>query len=154
MPSFRATVLQYLDVARGVMGRSSLELRQYAVTRITRTWASGTVGRGAYTEASQALTCNGSNPRVREASPDQIKQLLGSGHLFKEGSFIVGPLTPEWTTGGYAYSGFDAATGEAKQILYRVVGPGVDSYFRAVSRDFSKPLRIELVLEPAANAPA
>lgn len=153
--SLRDDLLPTLDAIRGIPG--DLGLHPYALTRVTKTWASGIISHGAVVTVETSLTCDGQNPHIRDATEDEIKHALGSGALFKPGMLMVGPLTPSFSGGGYASSGFDAAAGVATQILYRVTGgdmPSGGRLYRAVKIDTTHPLRITMVLEPAANAPA
>lgn len=143
-----------LDRIRSIPAR--LGLHPFVVTRITRTYASGTVGRGAYVETTETLLVNGQNPHVRQSTDDRIRQILGSGALFREGEWLVGPLTHTFTGGGYAPDGFDVATGTAAQVLYKITGPGFPAsggMFRARTHSVDDPLRITLVLEPTSKAP-
>lgn len=153
--SFVDDLLPTLDAIRAIPG--DLGLHPFTVTRVTKTWASGTVGHGSATTTEQALTVGGQNPHVRNATEDEIKHLLGAGSLFKPGTLLVGPLTPEFAGGGYDVDGFDASSGVATQVLYRVTGagfPAAGRLYRVAKFDASRPMRITMVLEPASNAPA
>lgn len=155
--SFRDDLLPLVDEIRAIPG--DLGLRRFTVTRITRTYASGTVGRGAAVDTTLVLDNGGQNVKANLATENQISQILGSGHVLKPGTWIIGPITPDFAGGGTSPDGFDVATGTAAQILYKLTGPGLPAtgtMFRAAKAAPSsdgKSFRHMMVLEPAANAP-
>lgn len=147
--SFASDLQPVLDDIRGIPGE--LGLHPFTVTRLTRTWASGTVGHGTYTEASTVLRVGGQNPHVKESSEDAIRHLLGSGSLFREGEWIIGPLTPDVSVD---LDAVDVDAGTAAQILYKIEGQGFPSggkLFRARSVKKDSMLRVNIVLEPASR---
>lgn len=158
--TLRDDLLPAVDAIRAIPGE--LGLRRFTVSRITKTWASGTVGRTHASDATatSVLQYNGShNVKATLANERQLQQLLGSGHLFKAGTWIVGPVTPDFVGGGYGPDGFEVATGTAATVLYKLEGPGLPSggtMFRAAKLAASadgKSFRHMLVLEPASNSP-
>lgn len=155
--SLRDDLLPLVDEIRAIPG--DLGLRRFTVTRVTRTYTSGTVGRKPYTDVELALDNGGQNIKATLASEKQIQQILGSGHVMKPGTWLIGPITPDFSGGGTSPDGFDVATGTAAQIFYKITGPGLPTgggMFRAKTAAPStdgKSFRHTLVLEPAANEP-
>jgi len=155
--ALREDLLPAVDEIRAIPG--DLGLRRFTVTRITRTYTSGVVGRKPFTDVELALDNGGQNVKATLATEKQIQQILGSGHIMKAGTWLVGPVTPDFVGGGTSPDGFDVATGTAAQIFFKLTGPGLPSggtMFRAKTAAMSsdgKSFRHTLVLEPGSDVP-
>lgn len=125
----------------GIIGQ-----HEHVVTRVTRTFSGGTVGRGAYTDVSVVLKNGDQNVHARLANDDEISQIFGSGCQWHDGDYIVGPITPSVI---YSAASFDVAASVASRIHYTISGPGIgteNGVFLAVERNFSRPFRWMLLL--------
>jgi hypothetical protein len=150
--AFATSLLASLDRIRSIPGR--LGLHPYTVTRITRTWSSGTIGHGTPTDVEAVLRVNGQNVHARQAAESEADHYLETGPTFVEGDWLVGPLTPEFAGGGYDPDTFDGQS-EAVEIFYRIEGPGmaVDNTFKATRKASSGPFGITLTLRRAPYLP-
>ena len=107
-----------LDKIRGIGGL--LGLRPLTVTVTVRTWTGTRAGLGTSSDVTTTLLVNGQNPIVKLVSPADV---IASGGKLTAGHYLVGPLTPTFTGGGYAPSAMDpAAVGPAVEVLWRVSG--------------------------------
>lgn len=149
--SFASDLLPTLDDIRAIPGE--LGLHPIRVTRILKTWPS-VRGQGTPTSTETVLLVGGQNPHVRESTDDAIRQLFGSMTTqFREGEWLVGPVTPNFDAGGYDPAGFDI-TLATQEIFYKLDQGTFGStgmLFRARTSKKDSPLRITLVLEPIAK---
>jgi hypothetical protein len=132
-----------VDSIRQIPGEMGMHER--VVTRVTRLYSGGTIGRGSYTETSVILRNGNQNVHCELASQDDTQQIFGVGCEWHDGDYLVGPITP----GTYSISGFDVAAGVAARIYYTIGGPGIGTEtgtFVAVNRNFSKSFRWMLLL--------
>jgi hypothetical protein len=132
------------DAVRQIPGL--LGLHEHVVTRVTRTFTGGTVGRGAYTDVSTVLKNGSQNVHARLADDDAISQFFGSGCQWHDGDYLVGPITPNVI---YTAASFDVAVSTASRIHYTISGAGIgteNGTFLAVERNFSRPFRWMLLL--------
>ena len=131
--SFRTALLPTLDRLRALTGPLGFDVRTMTVTRRIRSWT-GTedggpeVGTGSYEDDDLTLD---PRPKCRETAD----------------GLLVGPITPEHASGGYAPSDLNPQELEAGQETYYVVtGPGGTHRYMLASIDDSKPFRYMLSL--------
>lgn len=137
------------DRCRAIPGRFGL--REHAVYLLTTSWSGETIGDGEETVTTLRLTAPGGyNPKVRY--PSQREIALG---LMSEGSVVIGPVTPQYGSGGFDRTLLDGSHLAAGEGLYvRVVGPQAPSgtTYRIKNSNVDFALHVTLVCVPAEAA--
>lgn len=111
-------LLPTLYAGRGLIGEFGLY--KYTVTRRVHSWSGSSLGEGAETVTSTAITeANGQPPQVVKPSDEEIAlNYLASGDL------VVGPITPSFNGGGYTPAELDGGSLSTGETLdYLVTGP-------------------------------
>lgn len=151
--SLRDDLLPLVDEIRGSVP-GDLGLRPHTVTVRVRTWSGARPGLGTKTDVDTLIRNAGYNPKVAEVT---TKDVVASGGFYQSGDFRIGPITPEYTGGGTALATQDpATTSTAREVLYKIEGPGLPStgaWFKRVSDTTLKSFRNEIVVRRTAEAP-
>lgn len=97
-------------------------LREFAVYAVTVQYQRD-LQRGPAVDIPVRILNNGANPKVRELSSEE--RALGG---YESGTLEVGPITPEYTSGGVTsgtpLSALDPELQEGEQLYYLITGPG------------------------------
>lgn len=119
--TLRDDLLPQIEALRGIPGQ--LGFRPYtSVVLRTRTWSGAEPGDGTHTDSNLALTAGGQPAKVRQISAREVQ---ASGGRYTDADFIVGPLTPAFSGGGYTPA--QLAPGSTLRAVERHVvltGPG------------------------------
>jgi len=94
-------------------------LRPYSVAIVIGTWAGAYVGRGGKFETTEPITeLGGFPPKVRFLNEEQ-RTLAG----LADGACTVGPITPDNSSGGTAFSELVPAVAAQVEVHVRITGP-------------------------------
>lgn len=138
-----ANLRKSLDTIRGIPG--ALGLRPYSVSLVVTTTSGGNPFTG---EATQSTTetelthSDGSPIKVVQVSQEDV---TASGGLYALQDLRVGPFTPEHDAGGFAPGALDPEH-EGKHITWRVIGPGVDGFYKRRANEFDSALSYYVIL--------
>lgn len=134
------------DRARAIPARFGL--REYTVEAWVTEYSGAFPGSGASVISKTPLTVgNGVPPKVRFPSQQEIA--VGGASI---GQAFVGPLTPDYGSGGVMRSLLDGSTLETGQMLQiYVIGPAYPTgcLFREHQFNVDRALRLQLVLMQA-----
>lgn len=148
MPSFRDLLLPTLNAACAIPGK--MGLRPYTVIVRVRAWDEGFVGRGDATDTDTPIRVgNNQNPKVRRVA---YKETVAGGGKYQEGTYRVGPLTPDFAGGGVSFATMAPPTQDGAEIYYRLVGPDTPvtgTWCTAVGEEADHSLHRYLMLQPA-----
>lgn len=151
--SFRTTLLATVERIRGVVP-GALDLRPHTVTVRVRTWTGARAGIGTRVDADTPIRNFGFNPKVSEVSS---RDVVASGGVYQQGDFRVGPITPEYVGGGTALTTLDpATTGTAREVLFKIEGPGfptAGAWFKRVEDSTIRNFTHSVVLRRTAVTP-
>ncbi len=120
-------------------------LRPNGFAIVVRTWASGAVGKGTFTDSTLPIA---PNPKMREVS---TRELASSGGVYEQGDLLVGPFTPAYDgppPGGYTPAQLDPPLSPADrgvEVIYVVIGPDAGQY-RRITATRDRAMRYMLVL--------
>jgi hypothetical protein len=142
---------QRLQTIRGIQG--TFGLRPNSVSVVTRTWASGRVGKGTFDDGVPLVLTP--TPMVREVS---TREVASSGGRFETGDLRVGPITPAYPgppPGGYTTAQVaPEVTPDQKgvEVIYLVTGSDAGEYSRiSLNSDFA--LHYTLTLRRSNRTP-
>ncbi len=120
MSTSQARLDRYRRIAfnkRSIPGRHGL--RPYEVEVVTGYWSPTAIGRGGKIETvGPILESNGRNPKVRFLD-EEARALSGLNH----GAATVGPITPDCSIGGTAFTDIIPLVGDYSSIHVRLTGP-------------------------------
>lgn len=144
--SLRTDLLPVIDELRGLAGPTQFDIRTTAVSVRTRVWSGGKPGLGSATDTDLVLS---PRPKVRELNQSEV---AGSGGAFEAGDVRVGPITPQYTGGGYTIAQIAPDGAAGTEILYVLTGAIAGLYSR-VSVETDRAFRYELVLRRSRQTP-
>lgn len=158
---FATTILPALDFIRGIRGQ--LGLNPFTVTVRVRTWNGARVGLGTKTDTDTVLkvgcACSaGLQPvTVKQLS---AKDIVSSGGLYTDNDYRVGPLTPDYNTGGRTGGITDTTinpipTDSPTEVYFKMTGPGLPvagQWFKRI-RDEETALHKYVVIRATAAVP-
>ena len=146
--TLRDDLLPVFDEVRPLL--DELGFRLYTITMRLSTWDGGRPGLGAesYSESFLTLDAAGSKVKVKRMS---TQAAIAGG--YNEGSYLVGPFTPEHDGYGRTFAYLDPPlSSPASEVLYHLEGPEVDGWFR--KRDsYARTFGYYLVLEATGANP-
>ena len=117
MASFATSLLPALHKIRAIPGL--LGVHPHTVSVIQSAWSGAHTGEGAETQTDiPVVQADGQSPHVRWASNEEI----AVGNLHK-GTVMVGPMTPQFTGGGTAFSWFGGDLTVGETVYLRITGP-------------------------------
>lgn len=126
MATLRENVLPVVNTGRQIV--DDLGFRLFTVAIVARTWDSGKARVGDPTDSTVTLS---PSPKVKE-NDDGV-------------TLIIGPITPEFSSGGYDPDDLRPADVAGAETYWTVTGPFASGYATAkcvpVHIDTSKPLR-------------
>ena len=131
--SLRDALLPVLDTIRSIAGIPAIGIRPYTVKIRVRVWSGSRPGVGSYqdtdTVLSNTITLSGVLTTVPvRVRPVSTKDVIASGGLYTDHDFRVGPMTPQFATGGYTGAQLDPVpTGAATEIIWLMSGPDIPS---------------------------
>lgn len=132
--TLRDDVLPIVNVGRQIV--DDLGFRQFTCEIVTRTWSTGKIRSGTFTDSAQTIS---PNPKLVERDGGK--------------TLVIGPLTPRYTIGaggGYTPETLRPADVAGVEVFWRVTGPFSSGYasVRAVVTDIDtgKPLRYMVTL--------
>lgn len=144
--SLVSSLLPTVDLARGLL--DDVGLRPFQVFLRTRVWSGNVVGDGTATETDTEITVAGSKrPKVEEKAS---KDVMASGGAISQTTYEVGPLTPDYGTGGTTSDLIDPPYVLGQEVLFVVKGPGLPDggvLCRRKDANQSSPFRWMLTLE-------
>ena len=141
---------EILENARSIAG-NCFGLRPYTVEMIVKTSSGPEAGDGTVTETVTPLTENGSPPKVRWLSEEELA-IAQAGKAQIE----IGPITPPYNggTGGTAFSVIAPEPGAASSgtVTIRITGPETPfgGTYRALRYHTDSALHYKIVAERAA----
>ena len=160
--TFRTSLLKSIDRIRGIPDRS-FDIRKYTVTlRVTTFTQASTddtdiqIGRGTQADVDTPITlASGANPKVKRISH---RETVAAGGKYQQGDFRIGPLTPDYATGGLAFATMaPLGTGNASTQYYFVLrGPDLPAdgmLCTPVQEEADHPLHRFLVVRPKGIVP-
>jgi hypothetical protein len=150
--SFRLDLRKSVEAIRGLVP-GGLDLRPFRVDVVVRTWSGARAGVGTATVTSTRLMNQGQNPKFEQLKTNDV---VASGGLYSAGDFRIGPLTPEYPTGGTDHGTLDpSTTTTAREVFYLVRGPGFEdgAWFYRVNDNIKMNFRYEVVVRKTAQAP-
>lgn len=144
--SLVSSLLPTVDLARGLL--DDVGLRPFQVFLRTRAWSGGYVGQGTVTEADTEITVAGTKrPKVVEKAS---RDVMSSGGAVTQTTYLVGPLTPDYTTGGTSADLIDPPLVAGREVLFVVKGPGLPTngvLCKRIDAEQFSPFRWMLTLE-------
>ena len=148
--AFHDTLLPMIDRIRGIPGK--LGLCDITVTVRVRKWDEGQVGLGDPTDTdTPILVGQNQNPKVRRVS---YKETVAGGGRYQEGSYKVGPLTPQFAGGGVAFSDIAPPVQPGTEVYYILKGndtPPEGTVCTAAAEQGDHPLHMYLMLTPTGT---
>lgn len=156
MTSFKDSLLPVVESIRGIPGQ--LGLRVFTVAGVvTKTYSGPRIGQGsvATTEVDLSVAFGMQPPKVRQLSQEDI---VRSGGELETVQFEIGPVTPNFAGGGFAYSVFEpVTTSSLTEVFFRIVGPGTQTdgdWFVKTSAKRDRPFRFMVTVKKTAARPA
>jgi hypothetical protein len=144
--SLVSSLLPTVDLARGLL--DDVGLRPFQVFVRVRAWSGALVGVGTATDTETEITVAGTKrPKVVEV---KSKDVIASGGAISATTYKVGPLTPDYGTGGTNADTIDPPPVAGQEVLFIVKGPGLPTagvLCKRVDGDQSSPFRWMLTLE-------
>lgn len=152
--SYKTAVLPVLDFVRGRIP-GMLGLRTWTVTVRVRTWSGARVGLGTKTDVDTVITNSGGySPKVTEVSS---RDIIASGGALGQAQFRVGPITPEYATGGTAPDTMDPpTTTTAREVLFKLEGTGFPTggtWCKRIDSSTAKNFQNEITLQETGVKP-
>jgi hypothetical protein len=163
MTKLRDKLLPVFDkVARGIPNK--LGLRQFDISLRIVSWSGTRPGLGTKTVTDYPVTVNqntaGNNrPKVKSISSHEI---IASGGLYSQDDYRIGPLTPQYVSGGITYGTLPsdveiAIQAHPAEVFFNMQGPGMTAisgdWFSLIDADFSKNFGYTLVIRKTAQVP-
>lgn len=141
--TFRDDLLPKISAIRAIPG--DLGLRQYRVFIRVTTSPGARVGIGTPTAVETELTIDGARPKVRLLKTQEI---ISGGGMYVDGDYRVGPFTPAYSGGGYTAADLDPlpTPGVRREVTYRIVGNGLDTYATKLEGHFGASFHYVLIL--------
>lgn len=135
--------------ARGLVGE--LGFRPYSVKLMRKVWSGSDIGRGSATVTELPIVEAGGQPPAVRFLDDEERALSG----MPAGTLEVGPITPEFSGGGYSWATLTAADADVREeVFYVVTGPEFPNGARFNRRGGTseRALGYTLMLAPTALA--
>lgn len=140
------SLLPTVDAARGLL--DDVGLRPFQVYVRLRAWSGGYVGQGTATDTDTEITvASTKRPKVVEVSSSDA---MASGGTVTATTYLVGPLTPDYGTGGTNADTIDPPLVAGREVLFVVKGPGLPTngvLCKRVDAEQFSPFRWMLKLE-------
>lgn len=115
------SLLPVLDDARGIL--DDFGLRPFEVFVRVRDWSGDVAGQGTATDVDTEITvASGKRPKVVEV---KSRDVVASGGAIAATTYKVGPLTPDYGTGGSRADVLDPPVSPGREVLFVVTGPGL-----------------------------
>lgn len=154
--SLRLALLPAIDKLRGVPGQ--LDLRQYTVRIVTRTWSGSRVGLGQNTDINSGIKVD---LGVYQTKVTQVTQrdVIASGGAYQEMDLKVGPITPPYTGSSAdndAITAFDPLPGASPaEVFFFISGPGMPNgaWFKKVGQNVTKNFRYDFIVRRTGEIP-
>lgn len=133
-------LLPLIDRLRAIP--ADLGFRPYQVWVRTTTWTGSRFGVGTKTVTDTRLLVGGKDPKVREV---RRKDAVAGTSELVNADYEIGPLTPEFASGGVAESTINPQKGnDPGTVLFLIKGPGMPEEGQLCQRvgdHVDKPLR-------------
>lgn len=127
--TLRTDLLPVVDTLRALTGPSVLDIRTAQLTIRTRVWSGGYIGEGTAADSDLVL------PKQYKVENLTSKEVASSGGRFEDGAMRIGPITPDYVTGGYAPSDLKpTVTNDATEVIYILAGQVAGEYSLAQLR--------------------
>lgn len=135
--NFAESIRSAIDLIRGIP--TDLGLRLYAVTVRRTSWSGARIGLGTATTTDVRLRVGEGNPHVALVSE---RDVVASGGLLESTDLRVGPMTP----GMVDLATVDPTVSARQEVSWILSREGIDSTYRALSRDVVSATRHFVVL--------
>jgi len=138
--SLKDDLLPLVDNLRSIAGE--LGFRDYEVYVRTVTYAGPRMGPGAQSVSETRLLVGGQNPRVKEVHRNA---LAAGASEFVDAEYDIGPLTPEFASGGISNSLINPERSPSTVVSFVLKGPGLPAdglLCQRVADHLDRPLRI------------
>lgn len=139
-------LLPLIDELRAIPGE--LGFRPYQVWVRVTSYSGSRVGQGTATVQETRLLVGGRDPKVREIGS---KDVVAGMPEALDVDFEVGPLTPDFGSGGVAFETLDPPSdGTPKTVVYVLKGPGLPEdglLCQKIKSKSDRPLRIMIMLK-------
>ena len=116
--------LAALDRVRGITGSMGLHIFTVTERTIADTAERPGFAGGTVTRTDVVITVgNGQPPKVEQVNTQDV---IRSGGKYQSGDYRIGPLTPNYGTGGLVESNADPVPSTASlTLMYNIAGPGM-----------------------------
>lgn len=145
--TLRTSLLPVVDTLRALTGPGALDIRTAQLTIRRRVWSGGEIGAGTATDTDLVL------PKQYRVENLTSKEIASSGGRFEDGAIRVGPITPDYGTGGYTPAMLKpAVTTDDTEIVYVLTGHVAGEYALAQLQT-TKPFSTYMVLNRKRTTP-
>ena len=145
--TLRTSLLPVVETLRALTGPGVLDIRTVQLTIRTRVWSGGFIGEGVAVDSDLVLP---KNYRVENLTS---KEIASSGGRFEDGAVKVGPITPDFGTGGYTPAMLrPEPTTDDTEVIYMLSGQ-ISGNYALAQLQTHKPFSYFVILNRRRSTP-